>query len=73
MDLLGRTILYSIHNASVYHQRGPISLAAISHEVRSEQDSSSGHPQDRVRVVAVDSHELTTEPHVQPGPRLGAR
>lgn len=67
VDLPRRALLHRLHHAPVHHQRGQVPLAALPHEVRQEQVQAEGHPQDRVRVAAVHSHEPAAEPHVFEG------
>lgn len=64
MDMSGRVVLYRKHNALVHDQRGPVLEPKVSDEIRPEQDAAKGDIEDRVRVVAVDSDEFATEPHV---------
>jgi len=64
MDMSGRVVLHRKYNALVHDQRGPVLELEISDEIRPEQDAAKGDTEDRVRVVAVDSHEFAAEPHV---------
>lgn len=64
MDMSGRVVLHCQHNALVHDQRGPVLELEVSHEIWPKQDATKGDIEDRVRVVAVDSDELATEPHV---------
>jgi hypothetical protein len=63
----GRAVLHRLHNASVHNQRRPLLVPQLPHEIRQEQVQTQGHPQDRLRLVAVDSDESALEPHVLQG------
>lgn len=64
LDLPGRALLHGLDNAPVHHQRGPLPVAALPHEVRQEQVASPGHLKNRLRVAAVDRDESAIKPHV---------
>lgn len=44
LDLPGRVVLHGEHNASVHHIGRSLSLTALPHAIRSQQDASTGHP-----------------------------
>lgn len=63
----GRALLHRVHHASVHHQRRPLPIPAVPHEIRKEQIQAPRHPQDRVRLAAVYRHESTSVPDVLQG------
>lgn len=64
LDMPGRTVLHSIHNAPMYNQRGQVPILEVPHEVRQEQVQAKSNLEDNLRLATIDSHESTPKPNV---------
>lgn len=51
----------------MHHIGGSLSLAALPHAIRSQQDASTGHPKDCLCLAAKHCDESTAESHVLQG------
>lgn len=67
LDLPGRAVLHSVHHAPDHDQRGSLPQSALSHEVRSQQDSAQGHSQDCLRLATLRRYEPAIVTHVLAG------
>lgn len=70
LDLPGRSLLHGQHNAPVHNLRGPLFVAALPDEIRTEQNAAESHPQNCIRLASEHRHEPALELDVLEGESL---